>query len=196
MYTNDAELPYVHLMDGGLADNIGLRPIEAAYRRTSGFIRKLINDDEIEKFVLIVVNAHTVGEDTISKDESPPGLVTVASKTATIAMDNYSVDTIEAMKDLRIERLKAQRNIAACQKRLDQCPGAPQLPKLASEIDPYVIEVDFEAIADPDRRKYFFTLPTSFSLEKDQVQALIDMGPQLLEQSPEFQEFLQGLSQP
>ena len=30
MYINDAALPYVHLMDGGLADNIGLRPIEAA----------------------------------------------------------------------------------------------------------------------------------------------------------------------
>jgi NTE family protein len=196
MYTNDAELPYVHLMDGGLADNIGLRPIEAAYRRTSGFIRKLVNDKAIEKFVVIVVNAHTVGEDTISKDESPPGLATVGLKTATIAMDNYSVETIEAMKDLRAERLRAQKNIAACQRKLDQCPGAPQLPKLAGDIDPYVIEVDFEAIRDPDRRKYFFTLPTSFSLEKDQVQALIDIGPQLLEESPEFREFLQGLGQP
>ena len=183
-------------MDGGQGDNIGLRPIEAAYRRTSGFIRKLINDKEIEKFVVIVVNAHTVGEDIMSKDESPPGLATVGLKTATIAMDNYSVETIEAMKDLGAERLKAQKNIAACQKRLDQCPGVPQIPKLAGDIDPYVIEVNFEAIPDPEQKKYFLGLPTSFYLEKDQVQALIDIGPQLLEQSPDFTAFLEGLGRP
>ena len=106
-----------------------------------------------------------------------------------------SVETVEATKDLRAERVKAQKNIAACQKKLDQCPGAPQLPKLAGDIDPYVIEVNFEAIRDPERRKYFLTLPTSFSLEKDQVQALIDVGPQLLEETPEFRAFIQGLGQ-
>lgn len=195
MYVNDAELPYLHLMDGGLSDNIGLRPIEAAYRRTSGFIRKLVNDGKIEKFVVIVVNAHTASDDTMSKNESPPGLFDVAYKTTTIAMENYSAETVEVTKELRTERVKAQKNIAACQKKLDQCPGAPQLPKLAGDIDPYVIEVNFEAIRDPERRKYFLTLPTSFSLEKDQVQALIDVGPQLLEETPEFRAFIQGLSQ-
>ncbi|MEP6957671.1 MAG: patatin-like phospholipase family protein [Nitrospirota bacterium] len=180
MYVNDVALPYVHLMDGGLADNIGLRPIEALHQRSSGFIRKLINQGEIEKFVLIVVNGHTLDKDTISEDESPPGLVTVAVKTATVAMEHYSMETVEAVKDLREARSKAQKNIAACQKKLDQCPGSPQLPKLSAEIDPYVIEVDFDAISDPDKRNYFLSLPTSFALEKDQVQALIEVGPQLL----------------
>lgn len=193
MYVNDVDLPYVHLMDGGLADNIGLRPIEAAHQRSSGFIRKLFNQGEIEKFVLIVVNARTSDKDTMSQDESPPGVLTVASKTATVAMEHYSVETIEAVKDLRDARVKAQKNITACQKKLDQCPGTPQLPKFPTEIDPYVIEVDFEAISDPDRRKYFLSLPTSFALEKDQVQALIDVGPQLLNKSPDFLAFIESL---
>jgi NTE family protein len=111
-------------------------------------------------------------------------------------MENYSVESVEVMKELRAERLKAQKNIAACQEKLEQCPGAPQLPKLAGEIDPYVIEVNFEAIHDPDRRKYFLSLPTSFSLEKDQVQSLLDVGPQLLEESPDFQAFIQSLGLP
>jgi NTE family protein len=196
MYVNDREFPYLHLMDGGLADNIGLRPIEAAYRRTSGFMRKLVNNGEIEKFVLIVVNARTTGDDAMSKEESPPGLLDVAYKTATIAMDNYSVETIEVMKELRDERVKAQKNISACQRKLDQCPGAPQLPKLASDIDPFVIEVNFEAVQDVQRRRYYLTMPTSFSLEKEQVQALIDIGQQLLEQSTEFRGFIQSIGQP
>ncbi len=196
MYVNDKERPYLHLMDGGLADNIGLRPIEAAWRRTSGFIRKLLNDGAIEKFVIIVVNARPDSGDTISKKESPPGLGVVAVKTATIAMDNYSFETIEVMKELRDMRERAQRNIAACRQRLAACPTAPPLPGLAAEIDPYVIEVNFEAIPDPERRKYFLTLPTSFTLSRDQVDALIQIGPELLRAEPEFKELMRSLGQP
>lgn len=196
MYVNDEELPYLHLMDGGLADNIGLRPIEAAYRRTSGFIRKLIKEGEIEKFVIIVVNARIDSGDTISKKESPPGLGVVGFKTATIAMDNYSVETIEVMKELRDMRVRAQRNIAACQRRLAECPNAPRLPGLAADIEPYVIEVNFESIRDAERRKYFLALPTSFSLALEQVDAVIGIGPDLLAAAPEFKELLESLANP
>ena len=106
------------------------------------------------------------------------------------SMENYSVETIEAVKELRDARKKAQKNIAACQKKLDQCPGAPQLPRFPVEIDPFVIEVDFEAIADPAKKKYFLSLPTSFALEKDQVRDLIEIGSQLLEESPDFLDFV------
>ena len=196
IYVDDKELPYLHLMDGGLSDNIGLRPIESAYRRTSGFVRKLINDGAIEKLVLIIVNARPDSGDTISKDESPPGLSVVAVKTATIAMDNYSVETIEVMKELRDARVRAQRNIAACQLLLDRCPNPPKLPRPASDIEPYVIEVNFESIPDPERRKYFLTIPTSFALSKDQVDALIKIGPTLLDEAPEFKEFMESLKSP
>ena len=196
MYVDDKERPYLHLMDGGLADNIGLRPIEAAWRRTSGFIRKLLNDGAIEKFVIIVVNARPDSGDTISKKETPPGLGVVAVKTATIAMDNYSFESIEVMKELRDMRARAQRNIAACRQRLAACPTAPPLPGLAAEIDPYVIEINFEAIDDPERRTYFLTLPTSFALSREQVDALIQIGPELLRAEPEFKELMQSLGNP
>jgi predicted acylesterase/phospholipase RssA len=196
VYVDDQARPYLHLMDGGLADNIGLRPIEAAYRRTSGFIRKLINEGEIEKLVLIVVNAGTESADRISSKESPPGLSVVAVKTATIAMDNYSVETIETMKELRDSRVRAQRNIAACQRRLAECPGAPRLPGFAGDIEPYVIEINFEAIPDPARQTYFLRLPTSFKLTRAQVDALVKIGPELLEAAPEYKELLESLAIP
>ena len=196
VYVNDKELPYLHLMDGGLADNIGLRPIEAAYQRTGGFIRKLINDGEIEKLVLIVVNAGTESEDTISKKESPPGLKVVAVKTATIAMENYSVETVEVLKELRDARVRAQRNIAACQGRLAACPGAPPIPGLAVDIEPYVIEINFEAIPDAERRRRFLRLPTSFVLSVEQVESVIRIGPELLDAQPEWRALLESLANP
>ena len=107
-----------------------------------------------------------------------PGVGVVAVKTATVAMGNYSAETVEVMKELRETRERAQRNLAACQRRLADCPGAPTLPRLAGEIEPYVVEINFEAIPDPARRAWFWHLPTSFKLTGA---------------APEFKELLESL---
>jgi len=185
--------PFVHLMDGGLADNIGLRGIESIYQRSSGLINRLINNGDIEKLVIIVVNARTEDQDNLSQDEVPPGLKTVAFKTATISLDNYSFETIEFMKDLRSERIRAEKNIASCQERLNQCPGRPQLPTFASPLDPYVVEVNFEALPDQNRRSYFLSLPTSFSLSREEIDRLIGVSGELLDGSAAFRELVQSL---
>ena len=117
-------------------------------------------------------------------------------KTATIAMGDYSVETIELMKELRDMRVRAQRNIAACQRQLAECPNAPPVPGLTADIEPYVIEINFEAIPNPARRNYFLTLLTSFTLSRDQVGALIQVGPELLRAAPEFKEFTESLRSP
>lgn len=194
LYLDKGRRPYLHLTDGGLADNIGLRAVENAYRRGNGFIRKRLNEGKIEKLVVIVVNARTESQDRISRDAKPPGLLTVGLKTATISLDNYSFESVELMKELLEERQKAQRDVEACQRILDQrCPGGPRLPRFPVVVDPYVIEVNFEAIRDENRRNLFLSLPTGFSLDPAQIRALIDVGQELLHESPEFQRLLQSL---
>ncbi|HVO49192.1 MAG TPA: patatin-like phospholipase family protein [Steroidobacteraceae bacterium] len=192
-YVDEAQRPYLHLMDGGLADNIGLRPIDTAVQRSSGFIRKLFNDGKIEKFVIIVVNARVDGQEQLSKHEAPPGVLTVAYKTATIALDNYSFESIERIKELRDQRRQAQRAVASCQAKLDTCPDPPKLAKFPVDLEPFVVDIDFDAVPDPERRRYFHSLPTSFALSKEQVQKVIDMAGELLEADPEYQALLQSL---
>jgi hypothetical protein len=56
-----------------------------------------------------------------------------------------------------------------------------------------VVEINFEAIADPARRAWFWHLPTSFNLTPEQVNALLAVGPELLGAAPEFKELLESL---
>ena len=195
MYVTDQEaLPYIHLMDGGLADNIGIRPIEAAFRR--GFIRRALrkNNDPIEKLVIIVVNARTQSEDKISERRKPPGFLFVAKTTATAAMDNYSVESIEVMRDLENARKQTQDTLAECRDKLNAC-GGESLRHLASgELVPYMIDVSFEALPDKERREYFLRLPTSFKLSDSQVEKLITVGPELLDRSRDFQVLLEDMA--
>ncbi len=189
----DKRNSYVHLMDGGLADNIGTRAILEAYER--GFIRDRINDGRIKHLVFLVVNARTEGEDTISRREAPPGLLTVAEKTATIAMDNYSFESVDKSRAELYSRVQTQRVVAAANRRLaEYAPHAPPFTPFPGDVDTYVVEINFTAVdllgEDP---RYYLDLPTSFKLTPEQVDKLVDIGPRLLRASPQFQCLLKVL---
>lgn len=195
IYSDKANHPYVHLLDGGLAHNIGLRHVIDSIRDAGspGGIRQLINQQKIEKLVVIVVNAKTEPPENMDKRKRAPSVAKVAMKTATIAMENYSFETIELIKDLADAREQAQRAIQDCQQLLaEYCPAGPELPAL-KEIGFYIIEVNFESIPDPKEREEFLSLPTSFKLEPAIVDKLILKGGELLRQSQEFKRLIQEL---
>ena len=191
----DKENSYIHLMDGGLSDNIGARAVLDAFDR--GYIRTRINQGAIKHLVFLVVNARTQSEDQLSRKEKPPGFFTVAEKTATVAMDNYSYDSVIKLREALYTRVQTQKNDQACVALLSKyCPEAPKPIPFAADIDPYVIEINFEAAAqipgeDP---RYYLNLPTSFKLSKEQVAKLIAIGPKLLQAAPQYQCMLKVLA--
>ncbi|WDT75992.1 MAG: patatin-like phospholipase family protein [Candidatus Manganitrophus sp.] len=192
-YEDKDEHPYTHLLDGGLADNIGLRHVIDSVR--DGGIRQMMNQEKIEKFVVVIVNAKTSPPQEIDQREDAPHILDVAVKTATISMDNYSFETIELMKDVKEAREQAQRAIEDCQGLLAEgCPVVPRLPALKG-MDFYIIEVSFESIDDPKEREWFLSLPTNFSLKPAVVDRLIEKGGALLKNSEEFQRLIEELPQ-
>lgn len=190
IYTDEKEHPYVHLMDGGLADNLGLRAVYDLYVRDD--IRAKINNGKIKRLLVIVVNAKTQGRETFDKNEAPPGLKTTAYKTATVSMDNYSFESVEVFTDLLKERIRAQQNVAGCQQLLDRhARDGYRIPPLAGgNLKLYVADLTFDNLDDPGQRDYFNNIPTSFKLSKEQVDKLIEVGGQLLTRHPEFKKFL------
>jgi NTE family protein len=179
IYQNDKEHPYVHLMDGGLADNVGLRAIDDLFAR--GDIRTKISDSAIQRIAVIAVNAKTAKDEDFDQTQSPPGLVTVAMKTATIPMDNYTFETIEKFKNSVEQRIKTE---SAARKRGGSLAGG--------EMKLYVIDLGFENLRKAEDRDYFLNLPTSFSLKDDQIDRLIETGGQLLLEHPKFWDFICG----
>lgn len=190
IYADEKEHPYVHLMDGGLADNLGLRAVYDLYVREG--IRTKINNGKIKRLLVIVVNAKTQKKESFDKNESPPGLSTTAYKTATVSMDNYTFESVQVFSDLISERIKAQQDIAGCQQLLDRhAKDGYKIPKLSGgNLQLYVADLAFDNLDDTKMRDYFNGLPTSFKLSKEQVDKLIAVGGKLLEEHPEFKKFL------
>ena len=147
--------------------------------------------------VIVIANAKTQPPESLDEKESPPSLTDVIYKTATISMDNYSLESVQVLSNLLKISERAARNILECQNIINQqCSSGFTLPPSGHNYKVTVVEVNFLNIKDnPDekgdvRRQRLLGMPTSFKLEKDQVDELIAVGGELLEQSAAFQKLL------
>jgi predicted acylesterase/phospholipase RssA len=185
-----AQNPYIHVMDGGLADNIGLRALTRQLWDPTGFIARRFNLGKTTKLVFIVVNAKSGPPQALNKEESPPGLVDVAFKTATTSMDNYNFEIIELLRDQKRSIDQAQKDVEAC-KRIARSEA--DCPAFAAATEIHIVDVALEAIPDPVRRAQLLSIGTNFGLPAADVQRLIDAGGELLDGNPNFQAFLKSL---
>ena len=186
----EAEEKWIHLLDGGLADNIGLRSILRAYDR--GFLRQRINQPGgIQRLVFIAINARTDPPEILSRREASPGLLDVFMKTATVSMETVTFDTIDLALQRQREREQAQTDIRKCNERLDIC-RAERFPPLAQEIRTCVIHIDFEGLPSPAREE-LLSFPTTFALNEEQLTQLREAAATLLDRSEDFQQLLRVL---
>ncbi len=189
-FQDGANRPFIHLVDGGVSDNIGVRAVLEIFEQfgMSEEFRRDRGMDQIRRVVLIVVNAKSGIDADWEKHESPPGTFSQLMQSTGVPIERYSFETVELLKD-RVAVSAMRRNLKVAEARLTgatQEEAEAQFPK----IDLHVLDVSFDAIRDPERREYFMHLPTSFSLPEEAVDSLRDVAGELLRQSPLYQQLL------
>jgi len=192
-FQNSEDRPYIHLVDGGVSDNIGVRGVlesieelaaSAAFRGEVGF-------GVVQRVVLIVVNARSAPRTDWDRRESPPGFVAQLLQASGVPIDRYSFETVETMKDIA-EIWKWRRDLLVDRARLagaTEAQAEASVPKVSLQ----VLDVSFEAILDPEERAYFMNLPTSFVLPAEDVDRLREVAGRLLRQSAEYETVLREL---
>jgi NTE family protein len=195
-FQNSKDRPYIHLVDGGVSDNIGVRGVLEALEElsASAAFRGEVGFGDIRRIVLFVVNSHSSPRTDWDRRESPPGFAVQLLQSAGLPIDRYSFETVETMKD-RAEIEKWRRELLVAQARL---AGATEAQAQASvpKIDLRVLDVSFDAIPDLKERAYFMNLPTSFALPAEDIDRLREIAGQLLRQSSEYESLVQDLGGP
>jgi len=188
--------PYLHLTDGGVADNIGLRgPLDAITSTNHPWsVLQMMNRKQVSKLVVIVVNAATNPATDRDRTDSVPGLVDTLTTAATVPLDNYSFDTLELLGSTMAEFNTDARLVEGCNK-LSAAKGAQCALKLPAphKVDLYPIQVAFEYIASADERSWFKNLPTTFELPRETIDKLRAIGRRLLGEDPQFRNLLKAL---
>ena len=60
-------------------------------------------------------------------------------------------------------------------------------------VTPYFVQLGFGDIEQPEARRFFNQIPTSFKLSEEQVNRLIEAGHDLLRNNPDYQRLLVDL---
>jgi NTE family protein len=104
---------------------------------------------------------------------------------------------VTKLREALYTRVQTQKNDQACAALLfQQCPKAPEPVAFAADIDPYVIEINFEQASQipGEKPRYYLDMPTSFTLSKEQVKKLVAIGPKLLKAAPQYQCMIKVLA--
>jgi len=202
----DPRTQYVHLVDGGIADNIGLRgplqslfstdsPRSAAERVGDRSILQKINLKKIDTILVIVVNAKTGKQSEIGKRRKAPRIPGMIGPTVNGPMGNYSYETIELLKESMRQWTTDIDQVEACQELFKENCRQGELPQeFLQRVAYFPVELTFDSIEDKVKRERLMSLPTTFTLKPGQVDELVTTAGELLKQSPQFQKFLGAFS--
>jgi NTE family protein len=188
------ERPYIHLVDGGLADNLALYgPVDMLQELlTNPRLRGAAGIGGLRRVAVIVVNARPAPSYHLDKIPYGPGTIDLVMQSISVPINNYSSEGVAALQDIAT-MWRQQVQIDADAHRLGRTAAAADpLPPVAFS----VVDVSFDAVADPELRKYLQNLPTSFALSGKAVDKLRSAAAQVLRDSPAFQSFVAALSRP
>ena len=195
-YLNVDTYPYIHLLDGGISDNLGIRLIIDTTSAEGNMWNKLkeLDLENTDRLAIIVVNAKKEQDISFAKRDYSIPLIDTLGAASSVPLDQYSYETMELLRN-NIDKWRASMTAGRCREMREQNAVikdvSTEKPECAAHT--YLIEVNFDAMEDESERKHLESLPTSFHLEPEDVDRLREAAKKILTQSEEFQSLVEDL---
>ena len=188
---DSANRPFIHLVDGGISDNVGMRGVLDALQLVEAMhgAGEPTPLDRVKRIVVFVVNSLSSPPTTWDTSEQGPGMLDVLLKSSGVPIDHYSYEAVELLKDIsaRWEMARHLRQLAGCSSgNASPVCNAIRVPQAKI----YAVDVSFPALKDKAELDYLNQQPTSFVLPPEAVDRLRAAAGKIIEASPEFQRVL------
>jgi NTE family protein len=186
-YLDAEKRPYIHLLDGGLSDNLALRGIIEGSGVMGDFEKLLIaaGVKNIRKLVILAVNAETSPDVLEFRSDHVPVISKAMASLIDIPINRYSFDTTTLIK----------MGVAKWQQELQIKPRPAGSP-FAQDADIYFINASLSEIEDPDERISLMKIPTTLYLEDAQIDRLVTTASKLMRGDKEFQRLMKDIQAP
>jgi len=193
-YFDGRQRPYVHLVDGGVSDNVGMRGVLDALQlldamHGQGIATRL---DKVRRVIVFVVNSLSAPDTGWDRSESAPGTFDILIKATGVPIDHYSYEAVDLLKDIsaRWQAMRHIRTLAGCSANADTpiCV-ATRVP----DAQVYAIDVSFARLEDKAEFDYLNQQPTSFVLPAEAVDRLRAAAGAIILESPDFKRLLEDV---
>jgi NTE family protein len=164
---------YLHLVDGGIADNLGVRGPLNDIVESGGLWNRLalLGETPPRALVFIVVDSSTNPKQQFVSVPGAPSLSAMIGAMTDTQLHRYNFET----KELLMEKMQV---------------WAADMAAHGSPVTSHFIDLAEYQVSDPADRKFFDSVPTALTLDDETVDRLIAIGRQLLRESEEFRNFL------
>ena len=170
-YLDIEKRPYIHLLDGGLSDNMALRGlIEGA--TVMGGVEHFLKEGHLKnvrKFVVLAVNAETSPDVLEYRSDHIPVFSKATGAMVDVPINRYSFDTITLLRQ-GVENVRL---------RLRSTPRTADSP-FAPDADVYFINARSNEVDDPDERLALMKIPTTMYLTDPQIDRLLLAASRLI----------------
>jgi NTE family protein len=183
-YLDIKKRPNIHLLDGGLSDNMALRGLIEGVTVIGGLERFLKegNLKGVRKFVVLAVNAETTPDVLEYRSDHIPVISRSAGAMVDLPINRYSFDTVTLLRQgLENARLKLRTSKRA--------PDSP----LSPDAEVYFINASLSEVDDPDERDALMKIPTTMYLTDPQIDRLLLAASRLIRNDPEFERLMRDL---
>ncbi|MGM0630846.1 MAG: patatin-like phospholipase family protein, partial [Pseudomonadota bacterium] len=180
-YSNKEERPFIHLVDGGVSDNLGLRIITDPVELAGGIVNylKMIhggdNYSTPQHFAIIAVNASVKANSSIDKSSVPPSMRQTLSAVTDAQLQLYNNETMDLLK------VKLKHWVDESQ-------------TLEKPVEAHLITVELKSVSSNRLSSRLNLIPTTLGLPEEEVELLIGTGRKLLRENPQFQKLLKSIS--
>ncbi len=183
-YFDSEKRPYIHLLDGGLADNLGMRNMLelSALVEDLDSTFQILGVKKVRKLVFLMVSAETDPNLSHYHLDELPSLTRVLNALVDIPINRYSDDTLEMMHQA-VTQWRAQLRRRA---RTEKSVFAP-------DADIYLIDASLSELEDPEELSRLMSIPTNLALTGAQVDDLLLAASKLVRTDKEFQRLLRDL---
>lgn len=185
-YRNEAAAPYIHLVDGGLADNLGVRRLldraMSAGTMAATFNEVRIRPGSIKRLVLVSVNAGGERSHRIEDSDRVPATLEVIDALRFSEVAHANDETTEYLTDIAQRWRDDVRS-----GRQDAFVG------FAPDVEIFLIKLTLRSVPDAQLSHRLLQVPTAFSIADADVTDLIAAGGIALRESPEFQALKRSL---
>ena len=177
LYQNSKERPFIHLVDGGLTDNLGLSSLTDIYdvMGQEKIYRKAL-ESGLKRIVVINVNAQNEVTSEIDQSADVPGVTDVVNTIINVPIDRNTQITLRRFREFAEQWNKNMRKIPA-----------------PNRVELHFVSLSLKDLPESPLRKEVLNISTSFYLPASDINKLKRAAQILLENSTEYRTMLKAL---
>jgi NTE family protein len=186
-YLDPERTKFVHLLDGGISDNLALRGVVnggIALDDTSDAFRRVAL--KARRILVLSVDGQSAPDPSLSKQRVVTGLSQIFGAVSGTQIDAYNFETL-VLTDSELRNLvESVRKVRCAQERVIEGYNC-------DDVRGALVHISLASIPDPQERQRLQAIPTGLTIPDEDVDLLVSSGEQLVQQNDTIRRLISDL---